>query len=79
MGGGVLVFSSFVSFLKMIEKKTISSDDATTTGLLDGSLARVQRDHLIRKFQAGEIDVLFCSLKAAGVGIARGPRPGAAV
>jgi len=63
----VLVFSQFVSHLKLIE------DSVRATGIpyqyLDGSTPAKARAERVAAFQAGEGDVFLISLKAGGTGL----------
>lgn len=66
-GHKVLVFSQFVSHLKLIEEHLIE------TGIgyqyLDGSTPQKARAERIRAFQGGEGDAFLISLKAGGTGL----------
>ncbi|CAD7940414.1 unnamed protein product [Amoebophrya sp. A120] len=75
-GEPLLIFSSFTTFLQLLQHACVL--DATpngvplrrcATGILRGGLTPHRRSGLVQAFQNGEIDVMFCSLKAAGVGI----------
>jgi len=63
----VLVFSQFVSHLKLIEQYLI--DTQVHYQYLDGSIPQKARADRIRDFQSGEGDVFLISLKAGGTGL----------
>jgi len=66
-GHKVLVFSQFVSHLKLIEKHLIEA--GTSYQYLDGSTPQKARADRIRAFQGGEGDAFLISLKAGGTGL----------
>jgi len=66
-GHKVLVFSQFVSHLKLIEQYLI--DAQVHYQYLDGSTPQNTRAKRIREFQSGEGDVFLISLKAGGTGL----------
>ena len=66
-GHKVLVFSQFVSHLKLIEAHLIEA--GTSYQYLDGSTPQKARGDRIRAFQGGEGDAFLISLKAGGTGL----------
>ena len=66
-GHKVLVFSQFVSHLKLIEEHLLQTD--VSYQYLDGSTPQKARAERIREFQGGEGDVFLISLKAGGTGL----------
>ena len=66
-GHKVLVFSQFVSHLKLIEAHLIEA--GTSYQYLDGSTPQKTRTERIRAFQSGEGDAFLISLKAGGTGL----------
>jgi len=66
-GHKVLVFSQFVSHLKLIEEHLQSTE--VHYQYLDGSTPQKARTQRIRDFQNGEGDVFLISLKAGGTGL----------
>ena len=66
-GHKVLVFSQFVSHLKLIEEYLV--DAQVHYQYLDGSTPQNARAKRIRAFQSGEGDVFLISLKAGGTGL----------
>ncbi|MEO1858392.1 MAG: DEAD/DEAH box helicase [Verrucomicrobiales bacterium] len=68
-GGKVLIFSQFVSMLKIIEKELSENDFGYY--YLDGSTSRKQRDSQVQSFQNDENghSVFLISLKAGGYGL----------
>ena len=66
-GHKVLVFSQFVSHLKLIEEYLIDAE--VHYQYLDGSTPQKSRTERIREFQAGQGDVFLISLKAGGTGL----------
>ena len=77
-GNRVLVFSQFTTFLSAAQHR-LTSHSATIslptgeTGLtsfyLDGSTPIAKRKQLVERFQNGEAQVFFISLKAGGLGL----------
>ena len=63
----VLVFSQFVTHLKLVEKHL--SEAGITYQYLDGSTPAKARSERIAAFQAGQGDVFLISLKAGGIGL----------
>ena len=63
----MLVFSQFVSHLKLIEEYLV--DAQVHYQYLDGSTPQNARAKQIRAFQSGEGDVFLISLKAGGTGL----------
>ena len=63
----VLVFSQFVTHLKLVEERLESM--GVSYQYLDGSTPAKARTKRINAFQAGEGDVFLISLKAGGVGL----------
>ena len=77
-GNRVLVFSQFTSFLKMAQNSLTSHSEAISlptgeVGLksfyLDGSTPLTKRKQMVERFQHGEAQVFFISLKAGGLGL----------
>ena len=78
-GNRVLVFSQFTTFLSAaqhrLESNSInaptsnSPQDAPTSFYLDGSTPIAKRKQLVERFQKGEAQVFFISLKAGGLGL----------
>ncbi len=68
-GGKVLIFSQFVSMLKIIENKLSENDVGYY--YLDGSTSRKERDSQVQSFQNDENcpSVFLISLKAGGYGL----------
>ncbi|MCX7117664.1 MAG: DEAD/DEAH box helicase [Legionellales bacterium] len=66
-GHKVLVFSQYVSFLKIIRKRM--EDEKIDYQYLDGTTSAVNRKKSVVAFQAGEGDVFLLSLKAGGSGL----------
>ncbi len=66
-GHRVLVFSQFVSMLKIIEDKF--KDNNTSYYYLDGSTPVEERLSLVDSFNQGNKDVFLISLKAGGTGL----------
>lgn len=66
-GHRVLVFSQFASMLDLIGQRLSAAD--VTWFQLTGRTSKEAREHLVRRFQAGEADVFLVSLKAGGVGL----------
>jgi len=64
-GGRILIFSQFVSMLRLIENelKVLNIDYALLTG------ETRQREREVDRFQNGEVPVFLISLKAGGVGL----------
>jgi superfamily II DNA or RNA helicase len=66
-GHRALVFSQFVRHLEIARA---AADAAGVTSLqLDGSTPAEERQRLVERFQAGEVDAFFLSLKAGGTGL----------
>ena len=75
----MLVFSQFTTFLSAaqhrLESNSInaptsnSPQDAPTSFYLDGSTPLARRKQLVERFQKGEAQVFFISLKAGGLGL----------
>ena len=65
----VVVFSQFTTFLKVLKDRCDEMDIVCEK--FQGSMSQTQRTTALRKFQdrGGDTHVLFCSLKAGGVGI----------
>ena len=63
----VLVFSQYVKMGRLLVHRF--AELGYEVALLDGSLNPQARQALVDRFQAGEIDVLVLSLRAAGAGI----------
>ena len=63
----VLVFSQFVTHLKLVEERLVSM--GVRYQYLDGSTPAKTRTKRINAFQAGQGDVFLISLKAGGVGL----------
>ncbi len=51
------------------KRASSSAAPATTTEILCGGLPPKRRSQIVKSFQAGETKVLFCSLRASGVGL----------
>lgn len=77
-GNRVLVFSQFTTFLSAAQHSLTSRSQAITlpageAGLtsfyLDGSTPLAKRKQLVERFQHGEAQVFFISLKAGGLGL----------
>jgi SNF2 family DNA or RNA helicase len=66
-GHKALIFSQFVSYLKLIEKRVKAK--GIPYQYLDGSTPSKQREKRIQAFQRGEGDLFLISLKAGGTGI----------
>jgi SNF2 family DNA or RNA helicase len=66
-GQRVLVFSQFVRHLEVA--RAAAEALGITTLQLDGSTKAEERAALIERFQAGEVDAFFLSLKAGGTGL----------
>lgn len=66
-GHKVLVFSQFVSHLKLIESYLVEA--GISYQYLDGSTPQKARAESIRAFQGGEGDAFLISLKAGGTGL----------
>ncbi|MDX2018914.1 MAG: DEAD/DEAH box helicase [Deltaproteobacteria bacterium] len=66
-GSRMLVFSQFRSFLDIAEPALNAA--GLTTLRLDGTTPARLRGELVDKFQAGQGDAFFISLKAGGVGL----------
>jgi superfamily II DNA or RNA helicase len=66
-GNKALVFSQFTRHLDLVEDAARSA--GFTTLRLDGSTAPGARMDVVDKFQRGEADVMFLSVKAGGVGL----------
>ena len=66
-GHHALVFSQFVRHLALARA---AADALGVSSLwLDGSTPAAERPALVERFQAGEVDAFFLSLKAAGTGL----------
>lgn len=59
----VIIFSTFSSYLKQLQKKIKGSK------LITGSVSKPDRDKAVKSFQAGETKVILANIKAAGVGL----------
>jgi SNF2 family DNA or RNA helicase len=62
-----LVFSQFLPTLHALH--ALAKEDGHAAFLFVGETSREERDSLIERFQEGEADVLFMSLRAGGVGV----------
>ncbi len=67
-GNSVLIFSQFVSFLKMAKSAIENACDAKIL-YLDGSTPLKERPRMVDAFQTGEAQVFLISLKAGGLGL----------
>ena len=67
----VLVFSQFTSFLTMAQNSLSSNSpkDGPISFYLDGSTPLAKRKQMVERFQKGEAQVFFISLKAGGLGL----------
>ena len=70
-GNRVLVFSQFTTFLSAAQNSLTSNSpkDGLTTFYLDGSTPLTKRKQMVERFQNGEAQVFFISLKAGGLGL----------
>ena len=66
-GHKVLVFSQFVSYLKIV--KELFDSHNIKYEYLDGSTPVKERKHKVENFQQGNVDVFLLSLKAGGTGL----------
>ncbi|MFT4977033.1 MAG: superfamily II DNA or RNA helicase [Myxococcota bacterium] len=66
-GHRALIFSQFTAHLKLA-RETLTSDGVSYC-YLDGSTPSARRQEEVERFQAGEGDVFFISLKAGGTGL----------
>jgi SNF2 family DNA or RNA helicase len=66
-GQQALVFSQFLPTLEALHEAAVEAGHRAF--LFVGETAREERDSLVARFQAGEADVLFMSLRAGGVGL----------
>jgi|GEM_PF-1028433 len=66
-GGAVLVFSQFTRVLKRAH--LLAQRAGHRCFYLDGATSLDERQDLVRRFQDGEADVFFISLKAGGTGL----------
>jgi SNF2 family DNA or RNA helicase len=66
-GERALVFSQFVRHLEIARAAATAA--GVTSLQLDGSTPAEQRRSLVERFQAGEVDAFFLSLKAGGTGL----------
>ncbi|MEZ5382658.1 MAG: SNF2-related protein [Microthrixaceae bacterium] len=62
-----LVFTQYVTMANLLAQHL--SGRGISHAVLDGSLSPTQRQRLTDDFQAGRLDVLVCSLRAAGTGL----------
>lgn len=62
-----LVFTQYVVMAKLLASHL--SERGISHAILHGSLSPTERQRLTDEFQAGHIDVLVCSLRAAGTGL----------
>jgi superfamily II DNA or RNA helicase len=66
-GHKALVFSQFVRHLEIA--RAAATRAGVTSLQLDGSTPADERQALVERFQAGEVDAFFLSLKAGGTGL----------
>ena len=66
-GHQTLVFSQFLPTLHSL--RDAARGEGHRVFLYVGETPREERDSLVKRFQAGEADVLFMSLRAGGVGV----------
>ncbi len=66
-GHHALVFSQFVKHLKLAER--FLHDAGLRTIMLTGDTPGPERQKLVERFQAGDVDVFLISLKAGGFGL----------
>lgn len=66
-GHKALVFSQYVSFLKIVKKRI--EDEQIVYQYLDGSTSPANRKKSVEAFQAGDGDLFLLSLKAGGSGL----------
>lgn len=59
----VIIFSTFSSYLKQLQKKIKGSR------LITGEINQKQRDEAVKAFQAGKVRVILANIKAAGTGL----------
>lgn len=62
-----LVFSQFLPTLHSLH--ALAQEEGYVSFLFVGETSRAERDALIERFQEGEADVMFMSLRAGGVGV----------
>ena len=66
-GESVLVFTQYVSMGRLLEHHLEASGIPTL--FLHGGVPVARREHLVARFQAGEVPVFLLSLKAGGLGL----------
>lgn len=59
----VVIFSTFSSYLKQLQKKIKGSR------LITGEISKEDRDKTVKSFQAGKTKVILANIKAAGTGL----------
>lgn len=65
--GSVLIFTQYVSMARLLSAHLTSR--AIGSQLLHGGTPVAEREHMVDRFQSGEIPVFVLSLKAAGTGL----------
>ena len=66
-GESVLVFTQYKQMATLLEKHL--AERGTPTLFLHGGTPVTQREHMVERFQRGEVPVFLLSLKAAGTGL----------
>ena len=66
-GGAVLVFTQYVAMARLLEGHLAKADVPHL--FLHGGTPVREREHLVARFQAGEVPVFLLSLKAGGTGL----------
>ena len=67
-GEKTVIFSSFVSYLNILEKAIEA--EGYVCARIDGSTSQLKRAREIKRFQTGfNVDVILCSVKACGTGL----------
>ena len=63
----VIVWAHHIDVIAALHQT--ATDSGVKTGVIAGGISTKERDRLVDGFQAGQIEVLVCSITAAGVGI----------
>ena len=66
-GESVLVFTQYVTMGRLLERHLAASDIGTV--FLHGGVPIARREHMVARFQAGEVPIFLLSLKAGGLGL----------
>lgn len=64
----VLVFSTFTGYLHQLYEK-LNKKYRGRVGIITGKVKQIERKIMMERFQDGELDILLCNIKAAGVGL----------